>query len=50
MFSSLFGLIGDVANVVVAPIEVVASVARVVTKPLANTLDEVVSEVEDWSN
>lgn len=50
MFNSLFGLVEDVAKLVVAPVEVIAGTARVVTKPLTNLLEEVVSEVEDWNN
>ena len=45
MFGSLFGLVGDVAKVVLTPVAVVADVARVVTKPTADVVTDVAKEI-----
>lgn len=47
MFGSIFGLVGDVARIAVAPVEITASVARAVTKPVADTVGEVVKDITD---
>lgn len=51
MFKSLLNLTKDVVEVVTAPIEIAADLARVVTKPIADTakdcVDAVKEEVED---
>lgn len=49
LFDAAFGLVGDVAKIALAPVEIVAGVARVVTKPVAELAKEIAEEVEDWS-
>lgn len=46
-FDDIAGLVGDVAKVAVAPVEIVANVARAVTKPIAEIAEEIVDEVKD---
>lgn len=47
MFGSIFGLVGDVAKITIAPVELTASVARAVTKPVADIIEEVVKDITD---
>lgn len=46
MFGSLAGLIGDVAKVVAAPVEIAVDAARVITKPAADLAQEAAKEVK----
>lgn len=46
-FDDITGLVGDVVKVAIAPVEVVASVARAVTKPVAELAEDVVETVRD---
>lgn len=46
-FDDITGLVGDVAKVALAPVEVVATVARSVTKPLAELAQDVVETVRE---
>jgi hypothetical protein len=43
----LFDLFSDVADIISAPVKVVAEVASVVTKPIANVANAVVEEVKE---
>jgi len=43
----VFDLVKDVGTLVTAPIEVVATTARIVTKPLAEMADELVEDLEE---
>lgn len=47
MFGSLGKLVGDVVEVVTAPVEVALDVTRLVTKPIADTAQTVAKEVKD---
>lgn len=47
MFNSLFNLAKDVCVVAAAPVEVVADLARVVTKPAADAAQEVATAVKE---
>ena len=47
MFKSLIELTTDVVKVASAPVEIVADVARVVTKPVADIAGDVVKEVKE---
>lgn len=47
MFGSLFDLGSDLVDIATAPVKVVATVARVVTEPVAELANEVVEEVKD---
>lgn len=46
MFSSLFGLVTDVARIAVAPVELVATVVSIPVKAIADVATEVVKEVK----
>lgn len=46
MFKSIFGLVGDVAKIVVAPVEMVVDVTRIVTKPVADIAEAAAHEVK----
>lgn len=46
-FDDIAGLVGDVVKVAAAPVQVVASVARAVTKPIAEVAEVIVEEVKD---
>lgn len=47
MFGSLFGIVGDVGKIALAPIAIASDVARVITKPVADLTHEVSEEVCD---
>ena len=47
MIMSLFDIVGDVVNIVTAPIEVAVDITRAVTKPMAEVAQDVVKEVKD---
>ena len=47
MFGSLLGIATDLVKVAVAPVEIAADVARVVTKPAADLAQEAVKEVKE---
>jgi hypothetical protein len=47
LFEDVVAVAGDVARVVVAPVEVAATVAKAVTKPVADAATEVVRTVRD---
>ena len=47
MFNSLFGVIKDVVEIAVAPVEVAADLTRAVTKPLATAAKDVVEAVKE---
>lgn len=47
MLGSLFGIVTDVAKVVVAPVAIAAEVTRAVTKPIADGAEAVVEEVKE---
>ena len=46
MFKSVFNVLEDVTRVVTAPVEVLADLAQVVTKPAADAAQTVVDEVK----
>lgn len=46
MFKSIFDLAGDVAKIVVAPVEIAVDLTRVVTKPLADIAEGATEEVK----
>lgn len=46
MFKSLFGIVGDVAKIVVAPVEIALDVTRVVTKPVGDLAQEATKEIK----
>jgi hypothetical protein len=43
----LFDILGDVVDIVSAPIEIAADVTRAVTKPVAEVAQDVVKEIKD---
>jgi hypothetical protein len=45
MLGSVFGLVGDVAKIAVAPVALTADVARTVTKPVARETEELLNEL-----
>lgn len=47
MFKSLFGIVGDVVKVAVAPVEVALDVTRAVTKPIGDMAADLTKEVKD---
>lgn len=47
MFKSILGLVGDVAKVVNAPVEIALDATCVVTKPVADMATELTKEVKD---
>ncbi len=47
MFKSIFGLAGDIVNVVTAPVEIAADLTRAVTKPVAEAVKDIVMDVKD---
>lgn len=47
LLTDLADVAGDVARVVVAPVEVAATIAKAATKPLADAAAEVVQTVRD---
>ena len=47
MFGSLLGIATDLVKVAVAPVEIAADVARVITKPVADIAEEVTKEVNE---
>lgn len=46
MFGSLFGIVGDVAKIVIAPVEIVLDTTRIITKPLGDMAETVAQEVK----
>lgn len=50
MFGSLFGLVTDVAKIVVAPVEVVATLVSVPVKIVADVATDVVREVKSLTD
>jgi len=47
MFGSLFGIVGDVVKVAIAPVEIALDVTRTVTKPIADMATDLTKEVKD---
>ncbi len=47
LLNDVIGLATDVAKVAIAPVEVVASVARAVTKPVAELAEDMVKAARD---
>lgn len=47
LFDSLGDLVGNVAKVVVTPVEIAADLANAVVKPLADGVDAIADEVKD---
>jgi len=47
MLKSLFGVVKDVAEIVAAPVEIVADVVGAVTKPVADLAKEAVQETKE---
>lgn len=47
MFRSLFNLAGDVLKVAAAPVTIAAELARTITKPVADTAEEVAKTITD---
>jgi hypothetical protein len=45
MFKSLFGLVADVATIIVAPVAIAAPLIREVTKPIAETVEDIVDTI-----
>jgi hypothetical protein len=45
----MFGILGDIATIVTAPIKIAHDTTRIVTKPLADAVEAVVDEVEEIS-
>lgn len=43
----IFDLLTDIVKIAVAPIEIVANVAQVVTKPIAEVAEEIVDASKD---
>lgn len=50
LFDSLAGLVGDLAAIVVAPVEVAVDVTAAVVKPLADGARAVVEEVKELTS
>lgn len=46
MFGSLFGLVTDVAKIVVAPVEIVSTLVSIPVKVVANVTTDLVNEVK----
>jgi len=46
MFKSIFSVLEDVTRVVTAPVEVLADMAQLVTKPVADAAQTIVDEVK----
>jgi len=44
----MFDLIGNVFDIVSAPVRVAASVAKAVTEPIADVCNEIVDEVDEF--
>jgi|TARA_Y100000310_G_scaffold12531_2_gene12902 hypothetical protein len=47
MFGSLFDIAKDVVDIATAPVEVAVDVTRAVTKPIAETAQEIVKDIKD---
>lgn len=47
MFKSLFGVVGDVAKVAIAPVEIALDVTRVVTKSVADMATGLTKEIKE---
>lgn len=47
MPGSIFGVVKDLAEIAIAPVEIAADVTRAVTKPTADFVGEVVDEVKE---
>jgi hypothetical protein len=47
MFKSLLGIVEDTVKIVVAPVEIVADLTRVVTKPVADVAQAAAEEVKE---
>lgn len=47
MFKSIFGLVKDVATIVIAPVEIAVDLTRTVTKPVADVAKEVTEEIKN---
>ena len=47
MFGSIFGVVGDVAKVIAAPVKIAADLTRAVTKPIADAAEDCAKAVED---
>ena len=50
MFKSLFNLAGNIVDIAIAPVRVVAATAELVTKPIADMCNEVAAEAEDLAD
>ena len=46
----IFDLVGDLAKIVIAPVEIAANVTRVVTKPVADLAKELAEETKDLTD
>jgi hypothetical protein len=47
MFKSLFGIVGDVAKVALAPVEITIDVTRSVTKPIGELASEAAKSIKE---
>lgn len=43
----IFNLLGDIVEIAIAPVQIVANVAQVVTKPIAEIAEELVDASKD---
>lgn len=50
MFRSLFGIAGDVAKVVIAPVEIAVDVTRSVTKPIGELAEQAAKGIKEIVN
>jgi len=46
LFGDIFSIVSDVTTVVTAPVKVVASTTKIITKPIANEVDDLVKAIE----
>lgn len=47
LFDSIGSLVGNVAKVVIAPVEIVADLGNAIVKPIADGAEALVDEVKD---
>lgn len=47
MLKSLFNIVGDVARVVTAPVEMIVDVAAAITKPIAEVTQDIVDSFKE---
>lgn len=50
LFDSITDLVGSVAKVVAAPVEVVVNVANAVVEPLAEAAEEIIKDVKSLND